>query len=489
MSPRKTTIRPVSFPSPRPREVVALVLAAGIGKRMLSRASKVVHPIAGRPMVRYVVDAALEAGVQRVLVVVGPQSDEVRLAIGNKDKQVSFCVQEQPLGTGHAVLSAQKALKGSSGTLLILNGDLPSLKASTLTAFLEHHSRTGAPLTLLTATVPDPGSYGRIVRNYSADVARIVEASDANPEERQIQEINCGIYCAEIDLLYRYLKQAGPDNVQKEIYLTQLVEILRRNHRKVAAYQHADAEEVLGVNNREELARAGKTLFRRKARELMHSGVTIVDPDCTYVETPVRIGRDTILYPMVHLEGATVVGESCRIGTGTRISDSVLGDEVEVLNHCVITRSRIGKKARVGPFAHLRPESDLAEGARIGNFVETKNSRIGTGSKANHLAYLGDAEIGSGVNVGAGTITCNYDGEKKHRTVLEDEVFIGSDSQLVAPVRVRKGAYVGAGSTITKEVPPYALALARGRQINVENWVKSRRSRNSKPRKKKPKKS
>jgi bifunctional UDP-N-acetylglucosamine pyrophosphorylase/glucosamine-1-phosphate N-acetyltransferase len=444
---------------------------------MHSRTPKVIHPLAGKPMVRYVIDSALAAGVQRVVVVVGDQADDVRSAIGSRDRRVSFCVQERPLGTGHAVLSAEKILKGLEGTLLILNGDLPSLLPSTLRTFLDFHFQAGPPLTLLTAVIPEPGSYGRIVRNYNSEVARIVEASDASAEEKQIKEINAGIYCAQLSHLFRNLKQAGANNAQGEVYLTELVEILKRDHHKVAAYCHPDAEEVLGVNNRRELARAGKTLFLRKAAELMEAGVTILDPECTYVETPVRVGRDTVLLPLTFLEGETVIGENCRIGAGTRITDSVLGDDVEVLNHCSVAGSRIGRGARIGPFAHLRPETELAEEVRIGNFVETKKSRLGRGSKANHLAYLGDSEIGSGVNVGAGTITCNYDGEKKHKTILEDDVFIGSDSQMVAPVRVRKGAYVGAGSTITKEVPPYALAIARGRQVNIENWVKKRKKK------------
>ena len=477
MATRKTSIKPSPFPEPRPREIYALVLAAGVGKRMHSRTAKVLHPLAGKPMVRYVVEAALEAGVQRVVVIVGDQAGEVQSAVGNRDRRVGFCVQERPLGTGHAVLSAEKALKGLEGTLLILNGDLPSLLPSTLRTFLDFHFQAGAPLTLLTAVIPEPGNYGRVVRNYNSEVARIVEATDATPEEKQIREINAGIYCVQLSYLFRHLRQAGADNAQGEVYLTELVEILRHSHRKVAAYCHPDSEEVLGVNNRRELARAGKTLFLRKAVELMEAGVTILDPDCTYVETPAKVGRDTVLAPLTFLSGETILGENCRIGTGTRIADSVLGDEVEVLDHCVLSRCRIARGSRIGPFAHLRPETDLAEEVRIGNFVEVKKSRIGRGSKANHLAYLGDSEIGSGVNVGAGVITCNYDGEKKHKTVLEDGVFVGSDSQMVAPVRVRKGAYIGSGSTITKEVPPYALAIARGRQVNIEDWVKRRKKK------------
>jgi len=453
------------------------VLAAGVGKRMLSRASKLVHPLAGKPMVRYIVETALAAGATRVLVVVGSQAEDVREALRTKDRRVAFCVQEQPLGTGHAVLCAEKALKGAEGTLLILNGDLPSLRVETLKTLLDFHRQHRVPLTLLTAVVPDPGSYGRVVRNYNSEVARIVEATDANPEETQIKEINAGIYCVEIAQLFKHLRHAGANNAQGEVYLTDLVEIFKRNHQKVAAYCHSEPEEVLGVNDRRELARAGKSVYMRKAQELMDAGVTFLDPDSTYVETGVKVGRDTVIFPNTFLQGKTAIGENCRIGPGARISSSVLGDGVEILDHCVINRARIGRGVRVGPFAHLRPETELADEVRIGNFVETKKTTMGRGSKANHLTYLGDSEIGSGVNVGAGTITCNYDGLTKHKTVIEDEVFIGSASQLVAPVRVRKGAYVGAGSTITKDVPPHSLAIARGRQVVVEGWAKKRKKK------------
>jgi bifunctional UDP-N-acetylglucosamine pyrophosphorylase/glucosamine-1-phosphate N-acetyltransferase len=475
MATRKTSIKPSPFPEPRPPRITVLILAAGIGKRMHSRASKLVHNLAGRPMIRYVVDASLALGAERVLLVVGSHAEDIREAIGSKDSKVGFCVQEKPLGTGHAVLCAEKALKGVDGTLLILNGDLPSLRVETLKKFLDFHRQQGAPLTLLTAVLQDPGGYGRIVRNYNSDVARIVEATDAGPDEAQIREINAGIYCVELKHLFQNLHQAGANNAQHEVYLTDLVEILRKNHQKVAAYCHPESEEVMGVNNRNELARAGKRLFRRKAQELMEAGVTFLDPECTYVESNVRIGRDTVLSPMSFLTGETVLGEACRIGPGTRISDSVLEDGVEILDYCVITGSHLGRDVRVGPFAHLRPGTQLGEAVRIGNFVETKKTVIGRGSKANHLSYLGDSEIGHSVNIGAGTITCNYDGEKKHKTVIEDGVFVGSDSQLVAPVRVRKGSYVGAGSTITKEVPPHSLAISRGRQVVVKDWVKKRR--------------
>ncbi|HEV8376626.1 MAG TPA: bifunctional UDP-N-acetylglucosamine diphosphorylase/glucosamine-1-phosphate N-acetyltransferase GlmU [Candidatus Polarisedimenticolia bacterium] len=482
MATRKTSIKPTHFPIPKPPEICVLVLAAGEGKRMHSRTSKVVHPLAGKPMVRYVVDAALAMGASRILVVVGSKGEDVKEAVGTQDRRIVFCVQDRPLGTGHAVLCAEKALKGVEGTLLILNGDLPSLRGDTLRHLFRTHRESGASLTLITAVLEDPGNYGRIVRNYNSDVSRIVEATDATSDQKQIKEVNAGIYCVEIEDLFRHLKQAATSNAQGEVYLTDLVELLKKSHRKVTAYAHSEAEEVLGVNNRRELARAGKTLYLRKATELMEGGVSILDPGSTYVEAGVKVGRDTLLSPHTFLEGETVIGEGCRIAQGTRIINSTLAEGVEVLDHCVINGARLGRGVRVGPFAHLRPGTDLADEVRIGNFVETKESRIGRGSKANHLAYLGDSEIGAGVNVGAGTITCNYDGEKKHKTILEDEVFIGSDSQLVAPVKVKRGAYVGAGSTITKDVPAYSLAIARGRQVVVEGWAKKKHGREKRSR-------
>ncbi|HKN47970.1 MAG TPA: bifunctional UDP-N-acetylglucosamine diphosphorylase/glucosamine-1-phosphate N-acetyltransferase GlmU [Candidatus Polarisedimenticolia bacterium] len=450
----------------------ALILAAGLGKRMHSRTSKLIHSVAGRPMVRHVVEAARESGVARTIVVIGNQADEVRGAVGDGDKRIAFAYQKDQLGTGHAVLSAERQLAGYQGDVLILNGDLPSLRSETLRKFVEFHRSAGAPLSLLTTVVANPTGYGRVIRNYSGDVSRIVEESDATQDERATQEINCGIYCVDAQSLCRPLKRATRDNVQGEIYLTDLVEILRRDGRKVAAYRHPEPSEVLGVNDRRELAAASRALYRRKAESLMLAGVTLLDPETTYIDADVKVGRDTFLEPGVMLLGRTTIGDDVRIGAGCRIADSRAGDGTTILPYSVIASADIGRSCRVGPFAHLRPETVLEEEARVGNFVETKKTRLGRGSKANHLAYLGDAEIGKGVNVGAGTITCNFDGVAKHRTVIEDEVFIGSDAQLVAPVRVRRGAFIGAGSTITKDVPAYALAIARGRQVVKENWAK-----------------
>ena len=454
------------------REVRALVLAAGLGKRMHSRASKLVHNIAGRPMVRHVVEATRAAGVAQAVVIIGNQAEEVRRAVGDGDKRLAFAFQKEQRGTGHAVLCAERHLRGYEGDVLILNGDLPALRPQTLRAFMEFHRSSEAPLSLMTTVIEDPRGYGRVIRNYAGDLSRIVEETDATPEERVTREINCGIYLADAAHLCKPLKRANTNNAQGEIYLTDLIEILHKDGRTVAAYRHPDPEEVLGVNDRRELAAAARALYRRKARELMASGVSFIDPDRTYIDTQVKVGRDSIIEPGVMLLGETTIGENVRIGAGSRVIDSSIGDGTEVLPYCVIGEARIDHRCRIGPFAHLRPGSSLDEEARIGNFVETKKTHLGKGSKANHLSYLGDAEIGRGANIGAGTITCNYDGVSKHRTVIENEVFIGSDTQLVAPVRVKRGAFVGAGSTITRDVPAHSLALSRAKQTVKENWAR-----------------
>jgi len=474
-------LRPVGpVPEDRPqeargsnrRETLALILAAGLGKRMQSRWSKLLHPVAGRPVVRHVVEATRGAGVARTVVVIGNQAEEVRRAVGDHDKRIAFAFQKEQLGTGHAVLSAERMMHGHDGDVLILNGDLPALRPETLVAFVDYHRAHAAPLSLLTTVLADPRGYGRVIRNYGGDVSRIVEDSDASADERATQEINCGIYCADSRSLFRPLRQATRNNAQGEIYLTDLIEILRKEGRKVAAYRHPEAGEVLGVNDRRELAEAGRSLYRRKAETLMRSGVTLIDPDTTYIDMQATVGRDSIIEPGVMILGDSHLGDDVRVGLGSRLVDTTIGDGTEILAYCVIGSSKVGRGCRIGPFSHLRPESALDDEAHVGNFVETKKTRLGRGSKANHLSYLGDAEIGRDANIGAGTITCNYDGVAKHRTIIEDEVFIGSDTQLVAPVRVRRGAFVGAGSTITKDVPAHALAISRVRQENKEGWAK-----------------
>jgi bifunctional UDP-N-acetylglucosamine pyrophosphorylase/glucosamine-1-phosphate N-acetyltransferase len=455
------------------RALNVLVLAAGQGKRLRSKTIKLLHPVAGRPMVAHVLDAAQALRPQRLVTVVGHQAEQVRAALD--DGPTEFVLQREQLGTGHAVLQAARRISGSSGsTLLILNGDLPTLRASTLRKLINRHRRSGAALSVLTAEVKDPAGYGRIVRDTRGGLTRIVEHGDATASERRIPEINCGLYCADPAALLRALRRVRPDNAQGEYYITDAVHELLARGKKVIAVRHDDAEEILGVNTRQELAQASRTLFARKAADLQERGVTLLDAERTWIDPRARIGRDTIVYPDVIVEGPTVIGEDCVIRSGCRLTDSRLERGVEVRDHSVVLESRVGNGAKIGPFAHLRPGSVLEADCHVGNFVELKKTRLGRTSKANHLAYLGDATIGPGCNIGAGTITCNYDGKYKHPTILGRDVFIGSDTQLVAPVKVDDGSYVAAGSTVTQDVPSGALAISRSRQRNVEGWVKRR---------------
>lgn len=465
---------------PERAPLTVVVLAAGQGTRMRSKTIKLLHAVAGRPMVCWVVEAAAPARPSSIVVVVGFQEERVRAALA--DAGVEFVLQREQRGTGHAVLEAARRITRSPGaTLLILNGDLPTLRPATLRAFVAGHRRSKAALSLSTTEVTDPRGYGRIVRDADGRVERIVEQGDASPAERRIREINCGLYCADPRKLLAALGRVQPDNVQGEYYLTDAVHELIRRGETVRAELHPGAEELLGVNTRAELARAGMTLWRRKAAALLESGVTLLDPERTWIDPRARIGRDTVLYPGVIVEGATIVGEDCSLGPGVRIVDCRLGSGVVVRDHSLLVGARIGDRASIGPFAHLRPGSVLGRETKVGNFVEVKKARLGDGTKASHLSYLGDAEIGKGCNIGAGTITCNYDGDEKHLTRLGAGVFVGSDTTLVAPVHVHAGAYVAAGSTVTDDVPSGALAVARGRQRNVAGWVAKRRGARRKP--------
>jgi len=468
----------------RGSDVNILILAAGQGKRMRSGKVKLLHVLAGSPMVCHVARAAARLDPAVLSAVVGNQAEEVQRALssdaGLSEGRIAFALQGQQLGTGHAVLQAEKLLAGrgrKERDLLILNGDVPLLRASTLRSLLRHHRRHGAAATVLTTRVDDPSGYGRVIRGEAGRLESIVEHRDATPAQRKIPEINAGLYCVDMDVLFSAIRKTGRDNSQGEYYLPDIIPVLRGMGRRTEAYLHEPAEEVLGVNDRSELAEAGWILYRRKAEELMESGVTIIDPDCTYIDPGVKVGRDTVIHPLARLQGATVIGRECSIGAMAQIGDSRLGRGVRVLDMCVINEALIGNGVRLGPFAHLRPGTVLEPESQVGNFVEVKKSRLGRGSKANHLAYLGDATIGRKCNIGAGTITCNYDGVSKHPTVLEDGVFVGSDTQLVAPVRVRKGAYIGAGATITRDVPAYALALSRPEQRVIEGYAKRRKRR------------
>jgi len=451
--------------------LTALVLAAGQGKRMRSATIKLLHPLWGRPMVAWTLDSVQALAPDRLLVVIGYQADAMRLALDNEDIHWDAVVQDAPRGTGHAVMCARPHLPGTGGDLLILNGDLPLLTEDTLRSFLAAHRAAGATLSVLSTELEDPSGYGRMVRS-GGSLVRIVEDRDTTVEERAVKEINCGVYLVQAPALMAALDDLGTDNTQGEYYLTDVVANLVGSGKTVQAVLHPDAAEVLGVNDRRELAAAAAILSARKNRALMMAGVTLLDPARTYIDPRTEIGPDTVIYPDVWIEGTSVLGTGCTVRPNVHLTDVRVGDRVTLKNHCVIEQSEIGDEAQVGPFAHLRPGTYLSRQVKVGNFVETKKTSMGEGSKASHLSYLGDAQVGRDVNVGAGTITCNYDGRKKHVTILEDGVFIGSDTQLVAPVRVGKGAYVGAGSTITEDVPAGALALTRTPQKNIEGWVK-----------------
>jgi bifunctional UDP-N-acetylglucosamine pyrophosphorylase / glucosamine-1-phosphate N-acetyltransferase len=457
-------------------ELHVVVLAAGKGTRMKSAVSKVVHPLAGRPLIEHVIRTTTDLAVATTTVVVGHGAEDVRSALAAYPN-IDFVEQSPQLGTGHALLQAESVLAGRTGTVLLLYGDVPLLTTGTLQQLLERHRGRHALLTVLTASLADPYGYGRIVRGPSGEIVRIVEERDASGDERTIREVNSGIYALELEGLFDDLRNLATDNSQGEYYLTDLVAAHHRRGRLVETLCISDPVELRGVNTRVDLAELGRVLLDRTRRDLMLQGVTLEDPATTYIHGDVSIGEDTVIAPGVTLSGRTVVGARCHIRSGCRITDSTIGDDVTVLDHTLIVNSTIAAGAAVGPMAHLRPGSDVGRGARVGNFVELKKTVLGAGSKANHLAYLGDATIGAGVNVGAGVITCNYDGVSKHQTTIGDGVFVGSDSQLVAPVSIGPGAYVAAGSTITQDVPAGSLGVARSYQTNKDGWAARRAAR------------
>jgi bifunctional UDP-N-acetylglucosamine pyrophosphorylase / glucosamine-1-phosphate N-acetyltransferase len=458
---------PAADGSSPPLHVV--LLAAGKGTRMKSQVAKVLHKAAGVTLIDHVLRAVAPLNPSSVVVVIGHQTESMRAHLRGR-KNLQIAVQEPQLGTGHALLQAEPFLPDRDGDVLLLSGDVPLMRTDTLRALLAHHREKKASATVLTAIFDNPDGYGRIVRQDGA-ISAIVEQKDASTDERAIREINSGIYAFELSTLFPALKQVGSANAQGEYYLPDLVRIFRDQGKRVEALALSDPQEILGVNSRKELADVSAELRDRKNAELMASGVTIIDPSTTWIQPDVVVGPDTILHPGVYLDGKTTIGSRCEIHSGVRIVDSAIADDVVVSNFCVIRQSRVDAGAQVGPFAQLRPDSIVGEGAHVGNFVELKKTTLGKGSKANHLAYLGDATIGEKVNIGAGTITCNYDGVNKNPTVIEDGAFIGSDSQLIAPVRVGKNAYVAAGSSITEDVPADSLAIARGKQVNKPGWI------------------
>ena len=447
--------------SPAPLDV--LILAAGLGTRMRSRTAKVLHQLGGRPLIAHVCRIATALDPNHTYVIVGHQAELVEQAVRAElgAEGAVFVTQTEQRGTGDAVMAAREFLAAANSTLLVLSGDVPLVSAETLAALIHQH-RThrgrGAACTMLTVKLDDPRGYGRIVRDSEGRFERIVEQKDASPAEKQINEINAGIYCFETRSLFRALEQVKPENAQGEYYLTDVPGILRAEGADVSIFLHTDAREVSGINTRAELAEFEHILRRRTLRRLMlDSGVTLIDPAHTYVSSQAQIGRDTIIYPDVHIEGDTIIGEDCTIRSGTRITNARIGNSVTIKDHSVIVDSEISDGCSIGPFAHLRMNARMEEGASVGNFVEMKKSRLGRKSKSMHLTYLGDATVGERTNIGAGTITCNYDGKNKHETIIEDNVKIGSDTMLVAPVRVGTGSVTGAGAVVTKDVPPDTL--------------------------------
>jgi bifunctional UDP-N-acetylglucosamine pyrophosphorylase/glucosamine-1-phosphate N-acetyltransferase len=448
-----------------------VILAAGLGTRMKSATIKVLHRAAGRPIIDYVLDLASEVSSNRPVVVVGHQREAVQQSVGDRAR---FAVQEEQLGTGHAVLQAAP-YAGDAGRVLILSGDVPLTRPETLKRLLDEHERAKNALTVLTMMLDDPGGYGRVMRDARGGIERIVELKDAGADEKLITEVNAGIYVFEAEALFDNLRNLSTNNAQGEYYLTDLIAIARNAGKKVGAVIVDDPIEAIGVNSRADLATVEGEIQRRAVNRLMAEGVTFRNPATVVIDSTVTIGGDSIIYPFVTLEGTTRIGEGCVVEPGVHLVNCTVGDDVHLKTGTVAEESIIENEASVGPYAHLRPGTRLGKHVKIGNFVETKKAVFGEGAKASHLSYIGDAEVGADANIGAGTITCNYDGVQKHKTIIEDGAFIGSDSQLVAPVRVGKGAYVGAGSTITKDVPPDSLALSRTPQRVIAGWAAQRR--------------
>jgi bifunctional UDP-N-acetylglucosamine pyrophosphorylase/glucosamine-1-phosphate N-acetyltransferase len=454
-----------------------VILAAGQGTRFRSRRAKVLHLAGGRTLIEHVVRAAAELSPSGLFVVVGHQADAVVETLNSTGiKHLKFIRQKEQLGTGHALLAGRRRLATAAPLLLVVCGDTPLLTAATLRRLVAAHRRARAVATVLTAEMDDPTGYGRIVRSPNGSVDAIIEQVSATAAQRAIREINSGIYCFQTRALFAALSKVRLDPIKQEYYLTDVIGLLARRGERVAAFLASDANEVAGINHRAELARVDGLLRARQARQLMLAGVTMQAPETVRIDPEVRVEPDTEIEPGVILRGSTRIGRACRIGAYSVITDSALADGVIIRPCCVITEARIATGAAVGPFSHLRPGAEIGARSQIGAFVEVKKSRIGRGVHAHHLAYLGDATLGDKVNVGAGTITCNYDGVRKHQTVIAENVFLGSGTELVAPVRVGRGAYVAAGSTVTEDVPAGSLAIARARQTTKPGWA-ARRSK------------
>jgi bifunctional UDP-N-acetylglucosamine pyrophosphorylase / glucosamine-1-phosphate N-acetyltransferase len=445
----------------------AVVLAAGQGTRMKSQKHKVLHSICGKPMIEHVIGHLEAAGIDRIIVVVGNLAEQVQQQLGNR---VEYAYQQEQLGTAHAVMQARELLGQEEGTTFVVYGDAPLIQPETLQRMFAFHERERAAATVLTAVVENPNGYGRVIRNGEGALERIVEHKDANPDELAVCEVNSGTYCFDNLQLFDCLEKIGNNNAQGEYYLTDCISVLKASGQKVLAFVAEDADEIFGVNDRIQLAQAEAIMRKWIQAFHMRNGVTIVDPSNTYIDADVIIGPDTILYPGTSLHGKTVIGESCIIGPNAQLTDMIVGYESHIHNSVAIS-SKVGPRTTVGPFAYIRPNSEIGSQVKIGNFVEIKNSKIGDKTKVSHLGYVGDAIVGSNTNIGCGAITVNYDGFDKHRTEIGDHVFIGSNVNLIAPVKVGDGAYVVAGSTITEDVPNDAMAIARERQTTKPEYA------------------
>lgn len=450
-----------------------IVLAAGQGKRMKSKTYKVLHQVCGKPMVGHVVEALEHTELDQIYVVIGHGAEAVRAYLGER---VTYVMQHEQLGTGHAVLQASPHLGEKSGSTVIVCGDTPLIQSHTIQEMIDRHEQMNAAATIMTAVIDDPTGYGRIITGADGQVIRIVEQKDCNEEEAAVREINAGIYVFDNQKLFEALKNVTNDNAQGEYYLTDVIRILTDRNEQVSAYRIDDISETVGVNDRVALAEAERYMRDRINKTHMRNGVTIIDPASTYIDSEVMIGADTIIYPGTMLRGRTIIGEDCIIGPQAEIADSELANGVTV-KHAVLDQAKVGERTAIGPYAYLRPGADIGQDVKVGDFVEIKNSRIGNQSKVPHLSYVGDAEVGERVNIGCGVITANYDGAQKHRTVIKDDAFIGSNSNLIAPVTVGEGAYVVAGSTITQDVPADAMAIAREKQTNKEGYASRIRAR------------
>ncbi|ASB63231.1 bifunctional N-acetylglucosamine-1-phosphate uridyltransferase/glucosamine-1-phosphate acetyltransferase [Bacillus sp. A053] len=447
----------------------AVVLAAGQGTRMKSKLYKVLHPVCGKPMVEHVVDEALKLSLSKLVTIVGHGAEEVKKQLGDKSE---YALQAEQLGTAHAVKQAQPFLADEKGVTIVICGDTPLLTAETMEEMLKEHTQREAKATILTAVAEDPTGYGRIIRSQNGAVQKIVEHKDASEEERLVTEINTGTYCFDNEALFRAIDQVSNDNAQGEYYLPDVIEILKNEGETVAAYQTGNFQETLGVNDRVALSQAEQFMKERINKRHMQNGVTLIDPMNTYISPDAVIGSDTVIYPGTVIKGEVQIGEDTIIGPHTEIMNSSIGSRT-VIKQSVVNHSKVGNDVNIGPFAHIRPDSVIGNEVKIGNFVEIKKTQFGDRSKASHLSYVGDAEVGTDVNLGCGSITVNYDGKNKYLTKIEDGAFIGCNSNLVAPVTVGEGAYVAAGSTVTEDVPGKALAIARARQVNKDDYVKN----------------